>query len=730
MRFKEAFVASFGRTRDRSYPMGPGLNVFYGPNESGKTTLMEFIRSTVSPNNKRKQYPEREKSDSGRLVIEEDGAETILTLKGRNVTGDLPEGLSMDPSLYRSVFAMNPSDLDGSDVLKGGEIRTRFLTVPGGSGMPAAMEEMDDRISEILGKSAASKSQYNDVCGRIKDTDERIAELKANAERYTQITEDLEAARRELEELQRASGARAEDRRVSDLYKANEGNYESLRKLKTERGSIGEFVPVDDQAMERHSELTNAKTNADSLLETCNRRLEEEKDALCGADPRAVTARASEIEALPGRVSEDVARRDQAEALRKRIGDRRAESPKPVAPVTSKRPIPTGGILLAVIGVVVAAAGLMLGSSTGIAVTAAGAVILVAGAAWAVLGRKSQPRPEPAPVQSDTSDIAEMEESLRELESKTRKLDEDVMSIMADLGLAPHGTPRDVQQLTAVLTAARAYAKSSTEQMKARLDSGTAETNLLRFLQPYGGEEGYIRAVETTRRAADLDRRIESLSGAIRSAGLDPDSPECPVAEVDDDSGRIGELQNTIGRLTEQRSAVLDTEELDALMDERARLNARKREILRESAVAILARHIAQQACDDIYSTVQPGVMSTADRYLGMMTCGRYGLDLDPRRDGLAVRSGSEIKEEGQWSTGLRAQVLLSLKLAVARELKGGRMPIILDDVLLPFDSDRKRGAIRALAELSSEMQVLLFTCDAETRDIAMSTEGADVVSM
>ena len=113
------------------------------------------------------------------------------------------------------------------------------------------------------------------------------------------------------------------------------------------------------------------------------------------------------------------------------------------------------------------------------------------------------------------------------------------------------------------------------------------------------------------------------------------------------------------------------------------------------------------------------------------MTGGRYRIDLDPRRkENLAVIDRDGTKGPKQWSTGLRSQVLLSLKLAVAKELGGGKVPMILDDVLLTFDTSRKEGAVRALAEVSSEMQIILFTCDDQTRDFASAVPGVTVVEL
>ena len=46
MRIESIHIDGFGVWNDKNFgPLDPGLNVFYGPNETGKSTLMAFIRS-------------------------------------------------------------------------------------------------------------------------------------------------------------------------------------------------------------------------------------------------------------------------------------------------------------------------------------------------------------------------------------------------------------------------------------------------------------------------------------------------------------------------------------------------------------------------------------------------------------------------------------------------------------------------------------------------------------
>ena len=46
MKIENIHIDGFGVWNDKDIgPLDPGLNVFYGPNETGKSTLMGFIRS-------------------------------------------------------------------------------------------------------------------------------------------------------------------------------------------------------------------------------------------------------------------------------------------------------------------------------------------------------------------------------------------------------------------------------------------------------------------------------------------------------------------------------------------------------------------------------------------------------------------------------------------------------------------------------------------------------------
>ena len=78
-------------------------------------------------------------------------------------------------------------------------------------------------------------------------------------------------------------------------------------------------------------------------------------------------------------------------------------------------------------------------------------------------------------------------------------------------------------------------------------------------------------------------------------------------------------------------------------------------------------------------------------------------------------------------SDGTCDQLYLALALAHLKRYveKEGPFPLIVDDILLTFDNDRSRAALRCLADVGRATQVLLFTHDGHLREMAEETEFA-----
>ena len=177
MRIRSIMIGSFGNIKDLEiHDLSPNLNVVYGKNETGKTTIMEFIRSTLFPNRQRKTYPTYSKTDSGRLTIEMSDGSVVSFERGKD-----PILKNIDPSTYRSVFAMTPEDLRDSTIISSGDIKKRFLTIPGGRDLPLVSESIEKERLELL---TTDRRSSNTVIGsKMSELEGIRSEISSLSER-------------------------------------------------------------------------------------------------------------------------------------------------------------------------------------------------------------------------------------------------------------------------------------------------------------------------------------------------------------------------------------------------------------------------------------------------------------------------------------------------------------------------------------------------------------------
>ena len=75
--------------------------------------------------------------------------------------------------------------------------------------------------------------------------------------------------------------------------------------------------------------------------------------------------------------------------------------------------------------------------------------------------------------------------------------------------------------------------------------------------------------------------------------------------------------------------------------------------------------------------------------------------------------------EANQLSQGTEDQLYLAVRLAICEMVlpPENEVPILLDDALVNFDDERMAAALDYLLELSSQRQILLFTCQRREGD-------------
>ncbi|MDF9408474.1 AAA family ATPase [Pelotomaculum isophthalicicum JI] len=209
--------------------------------------------------------------------------------------------------------------------------------------------------------------------------------------------------------------------------------------------------------------------------------------------------------------------------------------------------------------------------------------------------------------------------------------------------------------------------------------------------------------------SAQLERELEQSVGTDHERELD--SIAALIGELEK---KIKEAGEQIGRVDNQIALLENGEELAIRLQEKEMLIASMQDKAREWQVRALCLRLLRMAKERHERERQPAVLQRASGYIKPMTGGAYTMVIAPvgRADMLEVESphGGRVAVAGL-SRGTASQLYFSIRLALARQYGSVGLPVILDDILVDFDRERLRGAVKVLGEFSRERQVILFTC-------------------
>lgn len=257
-----------------------------------------------------------------------------------------------------------------------------------------------------------------------------------------------------------------------------------------------------------------------------------------------------------------------------------------------------------------------------------------------------------------------------------------------------------------------------------------------RVLQERRGIESQVRDAQLQVAAASLD------SAEIRELLQQyPTAAELDV-QIDESTRQIDALRaerdGKIAECEQKRtdiSTLEQTDRLQGLLLQEGLLDEEIEESVARKAAADLAVKVLTESIDAYERDNQDPVVATATDLIARVVPDWGTVILSRDDDGTPVLKRSSTSgsvHDRAISDGGRALLYLGIRLAFAlkdAERRSIALPIICDDPLVHFDDERRASAISLLHERSALHQVLLFTCDDDTRDRAAAL-GASVVQI
>lgn len=711
-------------------PFGPHMNIVYGQNEAGKTTVASFVggvlfgweeargnRNTYRPEGiersgtlffapgdiEPESEPEPAKKRKGKAVEEEIpvSSQDMATLsRARNadgLQGDVWLAEDIDKDTFRTMFSLNSDEL--RSLSNTTDTTAKLLTAGSGTGSsPAhALAHVNERLAAFTSRSAGAENSLMRLSAQRAELRERQHVAAEQADRLRDQDRELH----QLEPERQAMAQRVEEaNRLVEALTSAQTAVESLddekRKLQRELQRLR-----DDEAAavrERKRLEQQVGNRLASLSAAEDRALRDRLDGLAEQEAR----QSHTVEAAR---SNYVSSKAVYDALLETAGDKKRDA-------TNRRSKRSLQILFSIIvpvvlfllGIPLFLQGRALGSMTYLAL---GVALLLFAALMTVAGFVMIFRPDREDLgRKERFDDAQwvMVQDEKKLEAcavEADRLAERIRQALDEEGLS--------------------QAEGSIRQGRTLLDEAR-ETRSSIALCIQRQQAAASRASQTLQRLEEVtSERARALSRAHldEDAGLD-DIEEELAHRTHQRAGLLEAfeaLNQRVGELTAILAAARDEHDFDRLKIEAQQLNTRLDEARADFARLLLAKRMLEAAIAAWESKRQPEVYEKASRLLALMTNGRW-TEVSLTAEGtLQVTDALKVtRAPVHLSLGTCQQLYLALRIALltTAENVGRAIPTLADDILVNFDAARRVGAARALAELATQRQVILFTCHEE----------------
>lgn len=770
MKINSVYISAFGKFNDKRFDFTDGMNLIYGENEDGKTTLMNFIKmmfygtnaksSDELIKNPRKKYaPRNDKPMAGSIDFEcgnkkyrierifktSNSTDKISVIdlgsgERENFTGkeDLGKrflGLSLEAA-ERCIFL---SDHSGS--LKSGngegELNTRLSNLAG-----AGVEDISaDTVLSRIEKSKNTLVTKSGRGGKIAKDSDRLIELKTMLEKAKRTEADRKECDLRLSNLHaHLKDVQMEIDRLTAHIKSAEGGkrYAKLKdfcdstaaldsvnkKLTRPDGSVITVGEVSDgEAALQELKLINdrlpaleekeaaIKAQTDELKEKLS--LDESSDELY----QKLEIKKSEYDTL---VSEINKLNSEADELNKKAYDAENEKKKirPVFPITS------------ILGIIIAALSFVLSDLKPVLLIGGGVIFIIGIILTFALRKKSKINPK---------ELRFTEAQLRKTAIEKREA-ADVLT-------------KDINSLTTAAAVAKQKEISAGEAFTAKMDElKSVSGELAEIYARLDQIKEQLTALIIGAKAEFSPKGMEIILYSHKTNLQKKENLEIKTAMLKKDLDNIS-YEDAINELSAIPQGAISVGDLDEL-NERLIFKKKELENLRQSIaddtaaakndfrfaihpsaiehqIAELETLIAKEyyycsALDIAYDTLNDAASKVRETFgsalsdrtseiFSSLTEGKYSAVSISKSFNISVEE-TDIFGSNDWQTlsdGTIDQAYFALRLTVSELLSkdGEKLPLILDDPFDRYDDKRSEKAMNFLEEYSKDNQSIIFTC-------------------
>ena len=233
-------------------------------------------------------------------------------------------------------------------------------------------------------------------------------------------------------------------------------------------------------------------------------------------------------------------------------------------------------------------------------------------------------------------------------------------------------------------------------------------------------KRAYYEALLTRTQNVDLERTRAELAelGIAEPLSFDADKLDRNIKFYREQSALLSDKTHELElELTELRAHAVSPAEV------KERILALEQELAvceRKHAVYMLASEGLKTAAEELRRSVAPTLARISGGYMGTLTEGRYSDMMLDSSLSLSYETAGEQRHLDHMSTGTRDMAYLSLRLALADVITGEEpLPVMLDEATAHMDNVRATNFISLLVQRAGEgRQHVLFTCHSREAEL------------
>lgn len=673
--------ATFGKLSHCELTLSEGLNIIEAPNESGKSTILAFLRAMLYglPTRERGAMADKNRYAPWSLAPMQGSLSLScrmgeLTLRRDTARATAPMGR------FSATYAGSGETVDGLTASTCGE---QLLGIPAEVYERSAFIRQSsltvDQNAELERRIAALISSGDDGISCTQAT--AALKKQLNARRYNKsgripaLESEISALERSLDELSRLAAQKREAE-------------STLAALDAEKDELSTLLRAHDlcDAQERLQTAERAKETA----------LRAEAEVTQFRRLLAESGTPSRETLVQARTSLDALHTLQAETetARQRCAEAEAAySAFCAAPKPAFLPAMCCTILFVIVSLVL----LLVKPFSGAALYSSALLSFVAAAASLVFSIHAVGRSrshQPARVALENA-LLEARSTLTAQERLCAGAEQDLLSLLA-LG-----------------------------------DLARAESCIRDGFSRWDTFDSLAAAAQTARIRCEALPLPDSIPSPTESVTRPPQSRAVLQASLATCDANARDAQRTIDYTDGRCRAIGDALALESALSEKR--DALSRLQAEYNAIA-LAMETLLHANTALQNRFSPDLSRRAGAFFSRLTGGKYSsVLLDRTFSAQTGESGSAAAHDALFlSLGALDQLYLAVRLAICDTVlpADDPIPLVLDDALVRFDDARCRAALELLYEESRKRQILLFTCQHREAAFLSGREGVTLLTL